>query len=220
MNEINTEEIFDQVKAAFEKEADLVKAPLMSKYLRNQFAFYGIQSQARKACYKEELKILKKAPLDWELVDLAWSDEHREFQYFACDYLRAKGIELSDLAKIKKLIVAKSWWDTIDSLIKPIGMLSTQIDLSNEMLAWSKDDNFWVRRAAIEHQLTLKDQTKPDLLSQIIINNLGSQEFFINKAIGWALRDYSKINPDWVSQFIETHPELSPLSKREASKYL
>lgn len=131
-----------------------------------------------------------------------------------------KGIELADLPRIKELAVKKSWWDTIDSLIKPIGKLSTQVDLSKQMLVWSQGANFWVRRAAIEHQLVLKEKTKPELLATIIENNLGSDEFFINKAIGWALRDYSKTNPAWVAQFIESHPELSPLSKREASKYL
>lgn len=89
------------------------------------------------------------------------------------------------------------------------------------MLAWSKDDDFWVRRVAIEHQLLHKDKMNVKLLNAILENNLGSSEFFINKAIGWALRDYSKTNPDWVKNFISKHHnELATLSIKEGSKYL
>lgn len=89
------------------------------------------------------------------------------------------------------------------------------------MLRWSQDDDYWVRRLAIEYQLLRKDKTNTALLAQIIQNNLGSKEFFINKAIGWALRDYSKTNPAWVSHFIQQNRVgLAKLSIREASKYL
>ena len=89
------------------------------------------------------------------------------------------------------------------------------------MLEWSQDENIWVRRVAIDHQLLFKEKTDEELLGKIIQNNLGSKEFFINKAIGWSLRDYSKTNPQWVAGFIEEHREkLAPLSIREGSKYL
>lgn len=89
------------------------------------------------------------------------------------------------------------------------------------MLKWSQDSDFWVRRVAIEYQLLKKDQTNKELLRQILQNNLNDQEFFINKAIGWALRDYSKTNPEWVNEFIEENRDgLSKLSIREGSKYL
>lgn len=89
------------------------------------------------------------------------------------------------------------------------------------MLDWSQDENIWVRRVAINHQLLRKNQTNTILLKQILCNNLNDTEFFINKAIGWSLRDYSKTNPEWVRQFIQTHKEhMAPLSIREASKYI
>jgi len=88
-------------------------------------------------------------------------------------------------------------------------------------LAWSTDDNIWLRRVAIDHQLLRKQHTDTALLETIICNNLGQKEFFINKAIGWALRDYSKTNPEWVQGFIGRHRhEMAKLSLREASKYL
>ena len=89
------------------------------------------------------------------------------------------------------------------------------------MLQWSTDEDFWIRRIAIDHQLLRKEKTNTQLLEQIIINNLGSSEFFINKAIGWSLRDYSKTNPDWVRDFINRYKErMDKLSVREASKYI
>ena len=89
------------------------------------------------------------------------------------------------------------------------------------MLEWSRDEDFWLRRIAIEHQLLQKEETDVQLLEQILINNLNQTEFFINKAIGWALRDYSKTNPDWVLEFIEKYKDkLSKLSIKEGSKYL
>ncbi|MBD5451520.1 MAG: DNA alkylation repair protein, partial [Lachnospiraceae bacterium] len=120
---------------------------------------------------------------------------------FACDYLLAlkKYLMFSDMDKIENFVRTKSWWDTIDSLIKPVGYLGLHDERVNDlMLKWSQDDNIWIRRFAIEHQLLRKDQMNTALLAKIIKNNLNSEEFFINKAIGWALRDYSKTNPKWV----------------------
>ena len=89
------------------------------------------------------------------------------------------------------------------------------------MLRWSKDQDFWLRRIAIDHQLGRKEKTNTKLLEKIIVNNFGSKEFFINKAIGWALRDYSKTNPKWVENFINTYQnQMNHLSIKEASKYL
>lgn len=89
------------------------------------------------------------------------------------------------------------------------------------MLNWSEDDDFWVLRIAIDHQLCRKLDTNAELLEKILVNNFGSSEFFINKAIGWSLRDYSKSNPEWVRGFIERYRDkMNPLSLKEASKYL
>ena len=89
------------------------------------------------------------------------------------------------------------------------------------MLSWSLDENMWMRRLAIDHQLNRKNQTNKELLGEIIVHNLNSDEFFINKAIGWSLREYSKTNPTWVKAFIKEHQEdMSKLSIKEAGKYL
>ena len=125
-------------------------------------------------------------------------------------------------SKIKNYIVTKSWWDTIDFLCKVIGDIETRdLRVKDLMLEWSKDDNIWIKRTAIEHQLNLKNKTDNELLEKIILNNLGTDEFFINKAIGWALREYSKTNSTWVKEFINRYKnQMSDLSIKEASKYI
>ena len=202
---------------------DLAKQ--MEKYLRNKFKFYGLKSPERRKSYRDLIKAEKKnKKIDWKLLDQAWSDSHREAQYFVCDYLISleKYLTFEDIDQIFNYIKSKQWWDTIDSLIKPIGKIGLRDERVNDlMLIRSKDNDFWVRRVAIEHQLLRKDKMNIELLEKILENNLKSSEFFINKAIGWALRDYSKTNPEWVREFIENHvSDMAPLSIKEGSKYL
>lgn len=213
----------EDLKKNFEKRANEDNAIQMAKYLRNQFVFYGLKSPARRDAYHQILKDEKKQ-IDWDLLDQAWNDKHREMQYFVCDYLLAmeKYVSYDDLFKIEHYVRTKQWWDTIDSLMKLYGYVGLKDQRVDQlMLDWSKDPDKWVRRVAIEHQLLRKDRINTALLSQILENNLESDEFFINKAIGWALRDYSKTNPEWLSDFIDgNYNHLAKLSITEGSKYL
>lgn len=207
-------------------EGDVEQAKSMSAYMRDQFEFLGIKTPKRRQLCREAFKNARKtAKIDWEFVELCWQKPHREYQYIACDYLvkMKKFTTLADLPKLKKLVITKSWWETVDTLVKVFTdlYLSYPSEMTPIMLTWSEDSNLWVKRVALEFQLLLKKQTDTELLAKIIINNLGSDEFFINKAIGWALRDYSKTDPKWVAGFIATYRnELSALSIREGSKYL
>ena len=140
-------------------------------------------------------------------------------------YLKAmqKFLKKGDISKLKYLVVTKSWWDTVDLLSKIIGdVVNRNKELKTLMLEWSKkENNIWLRRVAILHQLSFKENVDKLLLETILEDNLSDGEFFINKAIGWALRDYSKVNPEWVRKFIEKNrSEMANLSLREASKYL
>ena len=127
-----------------------------------------------------------------------------------------------DVYKIKKYIANKSWWDTVDFLCKVIGDIELRDSkVKKVMLEWSSEDNIWIKRAAIEHQLNLKDKTDCELLEKIIVNCFGTDEFFINKAIGWALREYSKTDSNWVKNFINKYKgQMNDLSIKEASKYI
>lgn len=123
---------------------------------------------------------------------------------------------------IKRLVTTKSWWETIDSLDEYVGLIALQDDSAKNVLQeWSVDENLWLRRVAIDFQQRYKEKTDKEFLAKTIINNLGSNEFFINKSIGWSLREYSKTNPEWVKDFIDQHREnMSSLSIKEASKYI
>ena len=204
---------------------DPEQAVKMSAYMRDQFAFSGIQAPKRKTLCKEYFKLKKKEKtVDWEFINNCWKEPSREFQYIATDYLTLVQDRLTpaDIIKIKRLAVEKSWWDTVDGLDMVAGHIAFRYpEVNDTLLEWSVDENIWLRRIAIDHQLTRKDKTNTELLEKIIVNNFGTTEFFINKAIGWSLRDYSKTNPDWVRDFILRYRDrLAPLSIKEASKYL
>jgi 3-methyladenine DNA glycosylase AlkD len=197
----------------------------MSAYMRNQFPFLGLSKPVRAEICKPFMQTAKQdGRIDWGIVDTLWNMTEREFQYVALEYIvTLRGsLSLSDLGKIKSLISRKSWWDTIDGLPKPVSQIvQRHPEARGTMIEWSTDSDFWVRRSAIIHQLPLKAATDTALLETAILNNLGQREFFINKAIGWALREYSKTDADWVRAFIERHrAKLSPLSIREGSKYV
>lgn len=216
---------YTEVRKRFEENADPENAVKMAKYMRNRFIFYGIPTPKRKKLYRDFLKEEKRNKIiDWGFLDQCYEDEHREFQYLVADYLSALNslLAFEDIPAIRKFIDRKQWWDTIDSLdqvIGKIGLRDERVDAL--MLEWSTDEDFWVRRIAIDHQLLRKDKTNTVLLEKIIVNNFGSDEFFINKAIGWSLRDYSKTDPEWVRDFIERYRNrMDKLSIREAGKYI
>lgn len=213
-------DIFEIFRAA----ANPKKAHQMSAYMRNQFPFLGLQTPERRKLSRQFFRTIDKNTIDWPFIFRCWEEPEREFQYLALDYLAKQKALLTpaDLPNLRRIAVSKSWWDTIDTLDVIIGDIALRHPAVNEMLLeWSIDENIWLRRIAIDHQLARKERTNTALLEQIIINNLGQSEFFINKAIGWSLREYSKTDPDWVKAFIARHKErLAPLSIREASKYL
>ena len=216
-------------------------AEKQAAYLRHQFEFIGLKTPERRLLAKDFLKEKKgDKQIDWELIFEFWNLPEREFQYLALDYLHQmkKWLIFDDMEKIKKLTVSKSWWDTVDALDELVGHLlltgrkqATENDstayeqVKTLVKEWAQAENFWIRRIAIDCQLSFKNQTDLELLSYNIEKNLlGSSfadEFFIMKAIGWALRDLAKTNSAWVIKFIEEHEnKMAKLSIREASKHL
>lgn len=216
---------YSKIKQLFEQNRDEENAIKMSKYMRDLFKFYGIPTPVRKSLYKDLLKEEKaKKTIDWNFLDKCYEDDYREFQYLALDYIEnmQKFLNYDDVPKLYKYIKSKQWWDTIDRFDRIVGNIAFKDDRINDlMLKWSKDEDFWLRRIAIDHQLGRKDKTNTKLLEQILINNFGSDEFFINKAIGWSLRDYSKTNPNWVKDFLSKYEnKMDKVSLKEAYKYI
>ena len=217
---MNVEELVKELKAV----ANSDDAVAMKAYMKNKFEFLGVKTPARRKLAKTFFKQLTDSVIDWNFINEAWNNPYRELQYATLDYLesRKKLLTPSDLPRLKKLAQTKSWWDTIDFLDRLVGSIIARFPETKEIiLSWSCDEDIWLRRLAIDHQLLKKEETDTELLEKILVNNLGKTEFFINKAIGWALRDYSKTNPNWVKDFIEKHrAEMAILSIREGSKYL
>ena len=217
---MDVEELLENLKAV----ANPDDAGAMKAYMKNKFEFLGVKTPARRKLTKAFFKQHTDSVIDWNFINEAWKNPYRELQYTALDYLeiRKKLLTPSDLPRLKKLAQTKSWWDTIDFLDRLVGSIIARFPETKEIIvAWSCDEDIWLRRLAIDYQLLRKEKTDTELLEKILVNNLGRTEFFINKAIGWALRDYSKTNPDWVRDSIERHQtEMAALSIREGSKYL
>ncbi|MFJ1425468.1 DNA alkylation repair protein [Capnocytophaga canimorsus] len=216
---------FEAVFSLLQEHKAQDKAKKMETYMKNQFAYLGIPAPQRKRLVSPFLKETKKdSAIDWAFVEQCWACPYRELQYVALDYLVSKKRILTptDVPKLRIFAEQKSWWDTIDVFDRLVGGIALKNpEVNTILLQWSIDNNKWIRRIAIDHQLLRKEQTNKELLSEIIYNNLEQTDFFIRKAIGWALRDYSKTNPQWVCSFIEKHSnKMSKLSLREAKKYL
>ena len=216
--------IFDRIIEDFTAQANSKEAAEMRRYMREQFEFLGVRAVDRRRLANPYLLELDNSSVDWEFISKCWASPYREFKYVATDYLyRVRNLmEADNLNLLAQLIKTESWWDTSDSLDAIVGHLVLRYPhLRDTMRNWAQDENSWIRRVAITHQLSYKCDTNIELLSKIIELNLESKEFFINKAIGWALREYSKTNPHWVAEFIALKKErLHPLSIREGQKHL
>lgn len=215
----------EHIYSTFESLRNRDNAEKMEKYMRNLFPFLGVKTPERKQAYKSILKE-HGAPTDEQIVPLVkelWNLREREYQYIAQELLaRKKQFEEHDYELIEYLVTTKSWWDTVDGLASnTAGTYFTQHpEQINEVTGkWIRHDNMWLNRTAILFQLKYKEKTDFELLKSYCLLHADSNEFFLQKAIGWALREYSKTAPDAVQQFIDQH-DLAPLSKREGLKVI
>lgn len=216
------------INEALEGIANPLKASEMKAYMRNQFEFLGIQTPARRSIFKTLPKLPKDAKLILQIAHELWKKPEREFKYVACDLLakNATLFKLEDLTPIKKLLQQDAWWDTVDSLSGAIGdiVLNEKLKGQNSqtlMDQWLLDPDYWVRRSAMIHQLGWRDKTDIKRLQQYALQLSSESEFFIRKAIAWALRDYAWQNPEFVRTFVNQNVSVfSNLTIREATKNL
>ncbi|MBE6184501.1 DNA alkylation repair protein [Heyndrickxia ginsengihumi] len=208
------------------QQSDIEYAEWSREYLRNQFDFLGIRTPIRRKLTKQFMKeygLPARNQLK-EVILLLWDLPHREYQKAALDILEnvKKTLLPTDMEWLEKLIVTKSWWDTVDALAPNIMgyLFQTFPELIQQYPEnWIESDNIWLQRSAILFQLKYKLETDDELLFRYILRRADSNEFFVQKAIGWVLREYAKTEPEKIRTFVEQH-ELKALSRREALKHL
>jgi len=199
----------------------------MAAYMRDQFPFLGIPGPTQRTLALEVLAGLPR-PAEEDLREVAlgcWALAEREYQYFACGWLRrhARVCSAGFVETARYLIVTKSWWDTVDALAAHLvgPLVARHPALVSTMDSWLTDDDLWLVRTAILHQLRYKEQTDAVRLFRYCTAQAEHRDFFVRKAIGWALREYAKTDPAAVRAYVHAHESrLSALSVREALKNL
>lgn len=222
-------QFLSKIESVFTPHANPQEAEAMSKYMKNKFSFLGIKKPLRKELTSSLMKEVKLVITEeWltKTVRLLWQKQERDYQYMAIELIRrfaSKYWSEKSFEEVEKCITEKSWWDSVDALstyaVAPLVL--NYPALMNKMKAYCNHDNFWLRRVAIIYQLPYYEKTDRHFLWVVCLKNASDKEFFIRKAIGWALRQYARTNPEAVIEFVKTHRDvLSPLSIREALKHL
>lgn len=229
MSNASPTELAAAIEARLRPLASAVRAAPMRAYLLDQFDFLGIPTPARRAAIKDLVALpLPDAAAVLAAAELLWRLPEREFRYAAIDLLRRqqRRLDPSHLPAIQALLLREPWWETVDGLVGVVGaiLLAAQEEETGApvvMDAWVAHPSFWVRRAAVLHQLGWRLQTDEVRLGAYCAHLAHEREFFIRKAIGWALRDYARWNPGFVRAFVADNAGcLSALTVREACRRL
>jgi 3-methyladenine DNA glycosylase AlkD len=216
----------DNLKSEFENQKNTEIAAKQKAYMRNQFEYYGLKTEVRRQIQKPFL-VMEFLPEKNELekmVKTLWGKPQREYHYFAQElaYKYLKQIEINDIHLFEYMVVHKSWWDTVDFIaVKLIGAYFKVYPNQRAQFVhkWINSNNIWLQRSALIFQLKYKKDLDTELLSITIHALLRTKEFFINKAIGWVLREYTRTNPEWVLDF-SNKTNLSNLSRKEALRLI
>ena len=229
-HDTHVEKIRSIALAKLRAEADPERARQQEAYMKSQMPYFGLSVPR---CRRIAHDLLREYPPQnskaWVTsILLLWREAtHREERYVAIELLLHKKfthwLVPYQLPVVEELVVTGAWWDFVDALAaRGVGtmLVNDLIQTKRILLKWAKDQNIWKRRVAILAQLKSKTNTDVELLSNCIKPSIGHSEFFLRKGIGWALREYSKTDSDWVKEFVEKHPDLSDLSRREALKHI
>lgn len=212
------------IKKIYAAHSNPEKAVGAKAYMRNQFEFYGLTMPVRRQLSKAYMKatpLPEYAALPG-IIETLYALPEREFHYFAIELVAAyKKHWKEDIIKlVEKMIIKNSWWDTVDYIASELSApyfkrFPERIETITRR--WNRSDNFWLQRSSLLFQKNYKAALDKDLLTEYILHLSSSKEFFIQKAIGWVLREHSRHDPGWIKAFVNKHP-LAPLSKREALK--
>lgn len=217
----------EEIRKALSVYSNKERSKDQKAYMRDQFEFLGLTATQRRTAQKPFLKKGELPNFDDipDLIRELWKQPEREFQYFGQELLAKYKRKLSpeDLLLLEFMITYKSWWDTVDFIASHlVGSLFASFPAMRVSSCdkWFESQNIWLQRTTLLFQLKYKEQLDTELLSIQIDRLAQSEEFFIRKAIGWTLREYSKTNPDWVLEFVDQRPGLSNLSRREALRLM
>jgi 3-methyladenine DNA glycosylase AlkD len=218
--------LVERFRGAVEGGRDPVRAVRMAAYMRDQFRFAGIRAPELAVIYREAAAGLPRPAVEADVTAVAlacWELPEREYQHLGCAHLRRHADLLgpTSVEALERLVSTKSWWDTVDELATHVAgtMVDRHPELRTVMKRWVTSDNMWLTRVAILHQERWKRRTDAALLFEFCLRRAGDREFFVRKAIGWALRSYAKADPDAVAAFLGEHGDrLSGLSRREAER--
>lgn len=228
MTTLSPDQFASELRQRLAAQADPARAAPMAAYMQQRFAFFGIPTPARRAAVKPAFAALGKAPeADWLLAvaEALWGCDERECQYVAVDLLVkfAARFEARHEPQLAALLRAKAWWDSVDPLAAHVygGLCRRAPGLRTRLDAYATHEDIWLRRVAILHQLMYAGDTDRARLAAILAANLDQTDFFIRKAMGWALRQFARIDPDWVRAWLAAHADrVSGLTRREALKRL
>lgn len=219
-------QLIDAVRRELAEFADPVKAPQMQSYMHSAMPFYGVQTPVWRSLTK---RLAREHPLPDDVLaatvrELWYGARFREERYVALELTAGhRGRLLELLPLYEELIIDGAWWDFVDLIAtQRVGpLLRAYPDKLTQIIhMWASGDHLWLRRTAVICQVGAKGATNTDLLCYCIESNVDERNFFLRKGIGWALREYSKTDPRWVTAFVESHPGLSALSRREATRHL
>ena len=211
-----------------ELQQDREKASKMSAYMKGMFSYYGVSSVPRKLIYKKwksKIDPTLTQEYNWELIRELWDMDQREYQYIAIDWMNSWPVSAyreEDIEELRFLISNKSWWDTVDLIASNyLGKFALKFPkiMDEVIMDWQNEKSIWLHRACLIYQLKQKRATNLERLSYLIDVYKSNNTFFIQKAIGWSLREVSKWNPEWVKDMVE-NKRLTGLAKREAMKYV
>lgn len=213
----------ESIRMALRAAADPSLAPGQQAYMKSAMPFLGVRMPAVRALVREAARDADDPAALRDAALALWREaDSREERYAALALMALKPLrgDTRLLPVHEEMIRTGAWWDLVDEAAHRLRELfdaDPQL-LALEMRVWADDDDLWIRRAAIISQLGRRASTDLGVLEYAILANADDPQFFLRKAIGWALRDYSRHDPDWVRRFVSGHPELSALSRREALK--
>ncbi len=215
------------LEKAFKENGNTENAIAMSKYMKDNFSFFGIKTDERRRIFKTVWAENQEEVFEntREITSLLFAKKERELHYCALEILMKNlknNYQKEDIQLIENLITTNSWWDSVDVIAKFIlgGYLQLfPFETDNVISRFSNSENMWINRSTILFQLGYKEKTNFDLLKLVCEKHKKSTEFFIQKAIGWALREYAKINPEAVKDFVLVS-NLKKMSEKEALKNL